>query len=57
MSLQTDASGSAITGMLNEYDGFSILRPVNIYPQNCYTAEVTYDMHDQELLAIVETLR
>jgi hypothetical protein len=29
--LLTDASGFAIAGILNQYDGFGILRPVNFY--------------------------
>jgi len=29
--LQTDASGFAIAGILNQYDGFGSLRPVNVY--------------------------
>jgi len=29
--LQTDASGFSIAGILNQYDGFGILRPVNFY--------------------------
>ena len=31
ITLQTDASGCAIAGILNQYDGFGILRPVNFY--------------------------
>jgi len=55
--LQTDASGLAIAGILNQYDGFGILRPVNIYSPKCSPAEQNYDTYDPELLAIVETMK
>ena len=54
--LQTDASGFAIAGILNQYDGFGVLRPVNFYSRKCSSAEQNYDTSDGELLAIVETL-
>jgi len=37
--LQTDASGFAIAGILNQYDGFGTLRPVNFYSRKCSSAE------------------
>jgi hypothetical protein len=52
--LQTDASGFAIAGILNQYDGFGTLRPVNFYSRECSPAEQNYDTYDRELLAIVE---
>jgi len=55
--LQTDASGFAIAGILNQYDGFRVLRPVNFYTRKCSSAEQNYDTYDRELLAIVETLK
>jgi hypothetical protein len=55
--LQTDASGFLIWGILNQYDGFAVLRPVNFYSQKCSSAEQNYDAYDRELLAIVETLK
>jgi len=55
--LHTDASGFAITGILNHYNGFGILRPVNFYSRKCSPAEQNYDTYDRELLAIMETLR
>ena len=53
--LQTDASGFAIAGILNQYDGFGILRLVNFYPRKCTRAEQNYDRYDRQLLAIVQT--
>jgi hypothetical protein len=52
-----DASGFEIAGILNQYDGFSILRPVNFNTQKCSPAEQNYDTYVRELSAIVETLR
>jgi hypothetical protein len=55
--LQTDASGFAFAGILNQYDGFGILCPVNLYSRKCSPTEQNYDMYNRELLAIMETLR
>jgi hypothetical protein len=55
--LQTDASGFAIAGILNQYDGIGTLRPVNFYCGKCSPAEQNYDTYDRELLAIVETMK
>jgi len=54
--LQTDASGFAIAGILNQYDVFGVCRPGNVYPWKCSQAEKNYDIYDWELLATVETL-
>jgi len=54
ISLQTDVSGVAIGGILNQYDSFGDLRPVNYYSRNCSSAKENYDTYDRELLAIVE---
>jgi hypothetical protein len=55
--LQTDASGFAIAGILNQYDGFVVLRPVNFHSRKCSSAEQNYATYDRERLAIVETLK
>jgi hypothetical protein len=55
--LQTNASGFATAGILIQYDVFGVLRPVNFYSRKCSPAEQNYDTYDQELLAIVETLK
>jgi len=55
--LQTDASGFANAGILNQFDGFGILRPVNVYARKCSAAEQNYDTYDRELLAIVQTMK
>jgi len=55
--LQTDASGFAIAGILNQYDSFGILRPGNFHSRNCTPGKQNYDTYDWELLSIVETMR
>ena len=55
--LQTDASGFAIAGILNQYYGLRTLRPVNFYSQKSSGAEKNYDIYDQKLLAITETMK
>lgn len=55
--LQTDASGFAIAGILNQYDGFGTLRPVTFYSRKCSPAKQNYNTYDRELLAIVETMK
>jgi len=54
--LQTDASGLAMTSTSNQYDGFAILRPVNIYSHKCSSVKQNSDVYDWELLAIAEEL-
>lgn len=55
--LQTDASGFMNSRILNQYNGFGIRRPVICYSQQCSSAEQTYTMYNQELLAIVDTIK
>jgi len=55
--LQTDAAGFAIAGILNQYDGFRVVRQVNLFSRKCSSAEQNYETYDRELLAIVETLK
>jgi len=55
--IQTDVSEFAIVGILNQYDVFGVLRSDTFYSQKCSPAEQNYDTYDQELLAIVETLK
>jgi len=54
---QTDASGFAIAGIRNQYDGLGTLRPVNFYSPKRSPAEQNYDTYDRELLAIVDTMK
>jgi len=50
-------SGFAIAGILNQYDGFRTLRPVNVYSRECSPAKQNYDTYDWEQLAIVEMMK
>lgn len=52
-----DASGFEIVGILNKYDGFGVLRPVNFLSRKCTSAEQNYDTYDIELLAIVKIFK
>jgi hypothetical protein len=38
ITLQTDASGFAIAGILNQFDGFGVLRPTSFYLWKCSPA-------------------
>jgi hypothetical protein len=40
INLQTDGNGIAMAGILNQYDGFRILRPVNFNSQKCTGAKL-----------------
>ncbi|RYE18910.1 MAG: hypothetical protein EOP45_13400, partial [Sphingobacteriaceae bacterium] len=54
--LETDASDFAIGAVLSQPhdDG---LRPIGFYSRKLQAAELNYDTHDKELLAIIEALR
>jgi len=54
--LLTEASAFVIAGILDQYDGFGTLRPVNFYSRKCSSAEQNNDTYDRELVAIVETM-
>ena len=54
--LQTNANIFTIAGILNQYDSFGILRPVNFYPPKCTGAKQNCDTYNWELLAIVQTI-
>ena len=54
--LETDASDFAISGILSQpYD--DVLHPVGFYLRKLQSAELNYDTHDKELLAIIESLK
>jgi hypothetical protein len=57
ITLQTNASGFAIAGILNQFDGFGVLRPTSFYSRKCTPAEQNYDTYDRELLAIVVAMK
>ena len=59
--VETDASGDAVCGILSQTDSSvgrkAQWRPVAFYSRKLTSAERNYDTHDQELLAIVESLK
>jgi len=55
--LQSDASGFAIAGILNQYNVFGVLSRVNFYSRKCSPPEQNYGTYERELLAIVATLK
>jgi hypothetical protein len=57
ITLQTDASDFAIAGILNQFDGFGVLRPISFYSRKCSPAEQNYDTYDRELRAIVDSMK
>ena len=55
--LQTDASGFALAGILNQFDDFGVLRSVAFCSKKICPAEQNYDTYDREQLAIVESFK
>ena len=55
--VDSDASGWAIGGSLNQYDASGVLRPVAFFSRKLLPAECNYEIHDKELLAVVACLR
>jgi hypothetical protein len=51
-----DASGFTIVAILNQYDVFGVLSPVNFHSRKCSPAKENYDTHNQELFAILDIL-
>ncbi|KFY06363.1 hypothetical protein V491_08680, partial [Pseudogymnoascus sp. VKM F-3775] len=55
--LETDASDFAIGACLSQPDDKGKHKPVAYYSRKMSPAELNYDIHDKELLAIVEAFR
>jgi len=55
--LETDASDYAIGMCISQPDDEGRLRPVAFYSRKMIPAELNYEIHDKELLAIVEAFR
>ena len=54
--LETDCSGFALGGaLIQEKDG--VRRPVGFFSQKLNKAEINYDIHDKEMLAVVSCLK
>lgn len=51
--LEADCSGYVLGSCLSQKDGKGALRPIAYLSKKLSPAEVNYDIHDKELLAIV----
>ena len=56
-TLATDASDFAISGILQQPDFDNNLHPIAFYSRKLSPHEINYDVHDKELLAIIESFR
>jgi len=57
MRVETDASGYAVAGILNQLHSDSQWHPVAYWSRKIIDAEMRYQTHDQELLAIVAAFK
>jgi hypothetical protein len=56
LTLETDASDYAIRAVCSQPDNSNVLHPLGYFSRKLKDAELNYDIHDKELLAIVEAL-
>ena len=57
ITLETDASDRAIEACISQSDNKECLQPVAFYSRKFLSAEMSYEIHDKELLAIVNTFK
>jgi hypothetical protein len=57
ITLETDASDYAIGALCSQPDNAGVLHPIGYYSRKLKDPELNYDIHDKELLAIVDGLR
>ena len=55
--LEMDASDKAIGACISQPDDMGRLRPVAFYSQKFLNAKINYEIHDKELLAIVDAFK
>jgi len=55
--IETNASDFAIGAVLSQWDNDNRLHPVAFHSRKFQPAELNYDIHDKELLAIVDTFK
>ena len=55
--LKTDASDRAIEACISQSDDKRCLRPVAFYSRKFLSAEMSYEIHDKKLLAIVNAFK
>jgi hypothetical protein len=56
LTLEMDASDYAIRAVCSQPDDLGILHPLGYFSRKLKEAELNYDVHDKELLAIVDSL-
>lgn len=54
--LETDSSGYVTAGVLSQYDDKGLLRPVAYFSRKMTSAQSNYEIHDKELLAVINCL-
>src|SRR5277367_5639290 len=57
VTLYADSSGFAVSGIVSQPDANDILHPIAFWSRKCIPAECNYDIHDREMLAIVECFK
>jgi len=55
--IETDASDFVIRAILSQRDEKGRLHPVAFHSQNFQPAEINYEIHDKELLAIIDVFK
>jgi hypothetical protein len=56
LTLETDASDYAIGAVCSHLDDANMIRPLGYFSRKLKDAELNYDIHDKELLAIINAL-
>ena len=54
--LHTDSSGTAISEIISQSHN-DILHPIAFWSRKCLPVECNYDIHDREMLAIIESMK
>ena len=57
VTLHADSSGFAVSGIVSQLDANGILYPITFWSRKRIPAECNYDIHDREMLAIVECFK
>ena len=55
--VEADSSGWATGGVLSQYDENGVLRPCAFFSRKNSPAECNYEIHDKELLVIINYLK
>ena len=57
ITLETDASDRAIEACISQSDNKGCLQPVAFYSRKFLSAEMSYEIHNKELLVIIDTFK